>query len=92
MNSQAFDDAAFSLPTNELSEPVQDKSVQTTGGYWVITVFAREDRALDEEARRELAQNDFNDWYQEQSGTGTINNYLDAEKISWAVARVIKGK
>ena len=92
MNSQAFDDAAFSLPTNELSEPVQDKSVQTTGGYWIITVFAREDRVLDKEARMELAQNGFNDWYKEQSGTSTINNYLDEQKISWAVARVIKGK
>lgn len=92
MSSQAFDEAAFSLPINKVSEPVQDKSVQTTGGYWVITVLGRENRVLSKEARRGLAQNDFNDWYEEQSGSSIINNYLDEEKISWAVARVTRGR
>ena len=92
INSQAFDEAAFGLPTNEISEPVQDKSVQTTGGYWVIIVLGREDRVLSEEARRGLAQNDFDNWYEEQSGSSIINNYLDEEKISWAVARVTRGR
>ena len=92
MNSEAFDDAAFSLPPNEVSEPVQDKSVQTTGGYWIVRVLARENRALNEEARRGLTQNDFNEWYKKQRESSIINNYLDEEKISWAVARVTKGR
>jgi parvulin-like peptidyl-prolyl isomerase len=92
MNSEAFDEAAFGLTIGEVSEPIQDKSVQTTGGYWVITVLGREERVLSEEARIGLAQNDFNDWYAEQSGNSIINNYLDEEKNSWAVARVKRGR
>jgi parvulin-like peptidyl-prolyl isomerase len=92
MNSEAFDEAAFGLTIGEVSEPIQDKSVQTTGGYWVITVLGREERVLSEEARIGLAQNDFNDWYAEQSGSSIINNYLDEEKNSWAVARVKRGR
>ena len=92
MNSEIFDEAAFSLPLNEVSAPVQDKSVQTTGGYWIIEVLAREERELNEEARKELAQKAFNEWYQEQRESSTINNYVDEEKRAWAVNRVLQGR
>jgi len=90
MNSEAFDEAAFSLPINEMSEPIKDESVQTEGGYWIVKVLAREDRELGEEVRRGLAQEAFSEWYKEQQEGSIINNYMDEEKRAWAVNRVLK--
>jgi len=88
MNSGVFDEVAFSLPLNEVSDPVQDKSVQTTGGYWIVKVLAREDRELDEQASIGLAQIDLNDWYLVQRESSTINDYLDENTMLMAIDRV----
>lgn len=92
MNNETFDEAAFGLALNELSEPVQDKSVQTTAGYWIVEVLGREERELQQEARKELAQKAFSEWYQEQLQSSTINDYVDEENRAWAVERVLKGR
>ena len=88
MNSGVFDEVAFSLPLNEVSDPVQDKSVQTTGGYWIIKVIAREDRELDEQASIGLAQIALNEWYLVQRESSTINDYLDENTMLMAIDRV----
>ncbi|GAH60726.1 unnamed protein product, partial [marine sediment metagenome] len=36
MGSIAFDEVAFNLTVNEVSEPVKDELVQTFGGYWLV--------------------------------------------------------
>jgi len=88
MNSGVFDEVAFSLPLNEVSDPVQDKSVQTTGGYWIIKVLAREDREIDEQASIGLSQIDLNAWYLVQRESSTINDYLDENIMLMAIDRV----
>ena len=90
MNSAAFDETAFSLPPDEISEPVQDKTIQTAGGFWIVKVLAREERELEEVAKTELAQKAFAEWLQEQREKNTVNNYLDEEKRAWAVDEVLK--
>lgn len=92
MNSASFDEAAFNLPIDEISEPVQDKSVQTTGGYWVVNVLEKGEHNISEEVSKRLANNKFMEWFQEQKESSTINNYLDEEKKSWAVNRVLSGR
>jgi parvulin-like peptidyl-prolyl isomerase len=92
MNSETFDETAFSLPLNEISEPVQDKTIQTAGGYWIVKVLAREERELEEVAKTELVQKALNEWFQEQWESSIINDYIDAEKRAWAVNRVLKGR
>ncbi len=90
--SEAFDKVAFSLEPNKISEPVQDKSVPTTGGYWVVEVLEKGEHELSDEVREELARKDFTEWFQVQKENSTINNYLDEEKKGLAIERVSKGR
>lgn len=89
MGSDAFDNVAFSLSTGMVSELVQDKSVETKGGYWIIKVLAKGEHELSEEIRDELAQNKFEAWFEGQKENSTIN-YPDEDDMLWAVERVIK--
>jgi parvulin-like peptidyl-prolyl isomerase len=92
MGSTAFDQVAFNITVNKVSEPVKDTSVQTTGGYWLVKVVDRGDHTLEEAVRNELIDKHFNDWFEEWKGNSTIENRLDANKISWAVNKVLEGR
>jgi parvulin-like peptidyl-prolyl isomerase len=92
MNSTAFDKVAFNITANQVSEPVKDESVHTTGGYWLVKVIDRGDHELEEGAKEKLIENHLNDWFEEWKGNSTIENRLDASKISWAVNKVLEGR
>ncbi len=92
MGSAAFDEVAFNLTVNEVSEPVKDGSVQTTGGYWLIKVVDRGGHELEENVREELIAKHLNDWLEEWSEESTIETYLDAAKKSWAINKVLAGR
>lgn len=92
MNSDAFDEVAFNLTLAAISEPVKDGSVQTKGGYWIVKVLEKGDHELSEDVREKLKMKSFNAWFKEQEENSVIGNYLDEEKKSWAVDRVLKGR
>jgi len=92
MGSNAFDQVAFNITVNEVSEPVKDESVQTTGGYWLIKVVDRGGQELEENVREELIDKHFNDWLEEWSEESTIETYLEPDKISWAIDKVLEGR
>ena len=92
MGSEAFDKVAFNITANQVSEPVKDESVQTTGGYWLVKVVDRGDHELEEKVKEGLIDKHFNDWFEEWTGNSTIENLLDASKISWAVNKVLEGR
>ena len=92
MDSEAFDEVAFNITANEVSEPVKDESVQTTGGYWLVKVVDRGDHELEEKVKEGLIDNHFNDWFEEWQEDSTIENLLDEEKKSWAVNKVLQGR
>jgi len=92
MGSTAFDQVAFNITVNKVSEPVKDTSVQTTGGYWLVKVVDRGDHTLEEAVRNELIAKHFNDWRKEWTENSTIETYLEADKISWAVNKVLAGR
>jgi len=92
MGSEAFDEVAFNITTNEVSEPVKDGSVQTTGGYWLIKVIDRGMHQLETEVREGLRDKHLNDWFEEWKEDSTIENLLDEEKKSWAVDKVLQGR
>jgi parvulin-like peptidyl-prolyl isomerase len=91
MGSTAFDQVAFNLTLNKVSEPVKDTSVQTTGGYWLVMVVDRGDHELEEKVREELIDKHFNDWREERAENSTIETYLEADKKSWAINQVLAG-
>ena len=93
MHSDAFDEVAFNLDLNVISELVKDESVHTTGGYWIVNILEKDkDKPISDEVKKELARNDFTEWLQGQRENSTINNYLDEEKKKLAVERVSKGR
>lgn len=92
MGSEAFDQVAFNIPVDEVSEPVKDESVQTTGGYWLVKVIDRGMHQLETEVREGLRDKHLNDWFEEWKEDSTIENMLDEEKKSWAVDRVLEGR
>jgi len=92
MGSTAFDQVAFNTTLNQISEPVKDESVQTTGGYWLVKVEDRGERELDEETKEELTNEYLNDWFEELQEDSAIENHLDTDKISWALDRILQGR
>lgn len=92
MDSSAFDAVAFNITVNKVSEPVKDESVQTTGGYWLVKVIDRGERELEEEVKENLIDKRFNDWFEAWKANSTIENRLNASKISWAINKVLQGR
>jgi len=91
MGSDAFDAVAFNLTLNKVSEPVKDTSVQTTGGYWLVKVMDRGDHQLSDSVKQQLIDNHYNDWLKNRANESTINTYLDANKLSYAINQVLAG-
>jgi len=92
MGSEAFDDVAFVLARGEISEPVKDESVQTTGGYWLVNVVDRGDHELEENVKEALINKRYNDWRKDWTEESTIETYLDADKKAWAINKVLEGR
>jgi len=92
MGSTVFDQAAFNMTLNQVSEPVKDESVQTTGGYWLVKVVDRGDHELAEDVQEKLIDKHLNEWFEELEENSTIENYLDAEKKQWAINKVLAGR
>jgi parvulin-like peptidyl-prolyl isomerase len=80
------------LTLNQISEPVKDESVQTTGGYWIVKVVDKGDHELEETVKEELRDKHLNDWFEELQEDGTIENLLDEEKKAWAISKVLQGR
>jgi parvulin-like peptidyl-prolyl isomerase len=92
MGSSAFDEVAFNITVNEVSEPVKDESVHTTGGYWLVKVVDRGVHQLEEDVKEGLRYKHFNDWFEELTEDSTIETYLDAAKKEWAINEVLGGR
>jgi parvulin-like peptidyl-prolyl isomerase len=90
MNSAAFDEVAFNLTVNEISFPVKDTSLETTGGYWIVKVVARGERSLEGENREKLRDKHWSEWFEQQKKNSQIENLLDEEKKSWAISQVLQ--
>jgi parvulin-like peptidyl-prolyl isomerase len=90
MNSPQFDEVAFNATVGEVANPVKDTSVQTTGGWWIINMLGEGQHELSEGNQEKLGANSFNNWFQEQKESSSINIYIDDAKIAQAIAMVLK--
>jgi len=79
-----IDDVAFNIEIGNVSEPIT-----TTKGYYVVEVSEKaENMTVDDNHRTILTNNKFIDWVQEQRDASVIAEYLDQDKINWAVDRI----
>ena len=92
MGSTVFDQVAFNITVNEVSQPIKDTSVQTTGGYWLVMVIDRGERELEEKVREDLINKHLNDWRAEWTAESTIETHLETNKIVWAIDQVLQGR
>lgn len=65
-----FEDAAFSLPIGEISQPIK-----TTYGYHIIQVLARQIRPISQAELEQKRQKVFGDWLQAQRDQAKITIY-----------------
>ncbi len=76
------EEAAFSLPLNTLSEPIDAGDIN---GFILIEVLERAaERDVSDTIRRQLADQKFNDWLNEQKESLDIKRELSESKITWA--------
>jgi len=90
--SDEFDEVAFQLPVDEVSEPAKDETVNTEGGCLVVKVLDKQQRELDDAVREMLKNKRFSEWLEQQRENSTIENKLDATRMDWAIQEVIKGR
>jgi len=79
-----IDEVAFNLEIGNVSQPIV-----TSTGYLVIKVSDKaESMEIPNEYREELTTNAANKWLQEQRDASLIEEYLDQNKVNWAVERI----
>ncbi|MBI2861167.1 MAG: peptidylprolyl isomerase [Chloroflexi bacterium] len=77
--------------TGELSQPLQDITITTSGGYWLINVLERaDDRPLEEEDLAMLRTRALEDWATSllTDPANRLDDYLDDDRKAWAMAQV----
>jgi parvulin-like peptidyl-prolyl isomerase len=92
----AFDEYVFDedVELGVLSQPIRDTEGSSQGGYWLIEVTESEaNREIDDENRLVLKNDALNNWLTglRDNPDNVINNYLDEEKLNWAVQYVLGG-
>jgi parvulin-like peptidyl-prolyl isomerase len=82
-------DAAFVLNIGDISEPIYDESITTTGGYWIVKTLERDtERAIDSTIREELKQDEFTAWLENLRETNDIEQTLNEEQLLWVIDQV----
>jgi parvulin-like peptidyl-prolyl isomerase len=86
----AFDQVAFDLHVNEVSEPVKDEEVTTKGGYWIVQILDKGEQELSEGSKKRLADKDLEEWLRVSKENSKVVNHLDESKKLWAVEIVLE--
>ena len=81
----ALDDVAFALEIGNVTEPILIGQ-----GYYIVRVSEKADSMnVPEEFQVTLADGEFQKWLQEQREAGIIEEFLDQDKINWAIEQLI---
>lgn len=79
-----LDDVAFALEVGNVTEPIL-----TGQGYYIVRVSEKaESMNVPEEFQVFLADGEFQKWLQEQREAGIIEEFLDNDKINWAIEQL----
>jgi foldase protein PrsA len=79
-----LDDVAFALEVGNVTEPIL-----TGQGYYIVRVSEKANSMnVPEEFQVFLADGEFQKWLQEQREAGIIEEFLDQDKINWAIEQM----
>jgi hypothetical protein len=91
--STAFDAYVFAegAETGVVSDPIKDTEQTTVGGWWLYQVASIENKSIEQDDMDILSYRDLRNWREDisESEENTIDNYLDDDKKSFAVGKVI---
>ena len=94
--SAVFDEYVFNPEAVDLGVqgPIEDTSITTTGGYWLVQVVDREEnRPLEDEEKESLAEQAFSDWVSqlwEDAADEIDQSFLTAEVTQWIVEKLME--
>ena len=94
--SAVFDEYVFNPEAVDLGVqgPIEDTSITTTGGYWLVQVVDREEnRPLEDEEKESLAEQAFSDWVSqlwEDAADEIDQSFLTAEVTEWIVEKLME--
>ncbi len=84
----AFNEAAFALELNTVSEPIRDTEVQTRGGYWFVRLLDRSEQTLSATNAESLAAMSVNEWYTALAEVAVTEVKLTAAQKTWAIGQI----
>ncbi len=87
--TEAFNEVVFDLELNEISEPIRETEIQTSGAYWVVRLLERETRAMSANVADALASAAFDEWYQPLSRQAVVEQLMTTAQKNWAIERVL---
>ncbi len=90
MVTEAFNEVVFDLELNEVSDPILETEIQTSGGHWVVRLLERDTRAPGVGVAEALASMAFDEWYQHVSQRAVVEQDMTAEQKRWAVERALR--
>jgi parvulin-like peptidyl-prolyl isomerase len=84
-----FEEVVFALEPGVLSQPIDDKTSQSTGGVWLVSVLEKQpDRAVEDSQAQSLANVAHGNWFEQQLqkglDSGQVVNNLDDATRTWA--------
>jgi len=88
----AFENTAFTMPLNTLSELLPESDSEDNTRYWIIEVVDKDDEMrLSDNFREYFISKAFWEWYNSEMSRFTIkNDYLEQEDIIWALEKALK--
>jgi hypothetical protein len=75
------------IPLNTVSDPIQDTTVTTEGGYWLFELVGASNMELSADDRDTMVTNLLSDWLDEIQGSSdnVVESYFDSSRETWAV-------
>lgn len=90
MDSTMLGRMLAAMEVKQLSDAIRDDTVTTKGGYWLVQVLNREERALDKTTSDVLLDECLSAWVEGLMKEAKVENLLDQAQKDKAVDKVVK--
>ena len=80
------------LEKGKISNVVNDNTVKTKGGYWLVQVLNKQERPLADSIKQALSEECLSAWIKGFMDKAKVENKLDQKQKDFAVVKVLKGR
>ena len=75
-----------------ISNVINDSSVKTKGGYWLVQVLNKQERPLSDNIKQALSEECLSAWIKGLMDNAKVENKLEQKQKDFAVEKVLKGR